>query len=68
MLRIIWDIVRWLLLGVIATALVILSLVFFLSIPEMLVFLSSYIGGISTWIIFIFIVISIIVICISYRR
>jgi hypothetical protein len=68
MLRIIWDIVIWLLLGAIATMLVILSFVFFLSVPDLLERLSYYIGDICTWIIFIFIILSIIMICIDNGR
>jgi hypothetical protein len=68
MLRIIWDIVIWLLLGAIATLLVILSFAFFLSVPDLLERLSYYIGDICTWIIFIFIILIIIMICIDNGR
>lgn len=68
MLKILCQVLLWLLFGLIATMLMILVLVFILSLPELLFRLSCYIGSICTWIIFIFIITSIILICINYKR
>lgn len=68
MLKILWQLLLWLLLVLIATMLMILVLVFILSLPELLFRLSCYIGVFCTWIIFIFIITSIILICINYKR
>ena len=65
MLRIICDIVKWLLLGILATILLLLFFVFFLSIPELLDIMSSYIGDVFTWVIFIFIIVGIIVLSVN---
>lgn len=68
MLKIIWSILKWLLLGLIAAALIILGLAFYMSIPDLFVRLSYYIGDICTWIIFIIIISSIILISINSKR
>lgn len=65
MLRIIWDIVKWLLMGVLSTIVLLLFFVLVLSIPELLGVLSSYIGDIFTWVIFIFIIVCIVVLSIN---
>lgn len=65
MLRIIGDIVKWLLLGVLATILLLLFFVLVLSIPELLDIMSNYIGNIFTWVIFIFIIVGIVVLSVN---
>lgn len=65
MLRIIWDIVKWLLLGVLATILLLLFFVLVLSIPELLDIMSNYIGDVFTWVIFIFIIVGIVVLSVN---
>ena len=65
MLGIIWDIVKWLLMGVLAAILLLLCFVILLSIPELLDIMSSYIGDVFTWVIFIFIIVGIVVLSIN---
>lgn len=65
MLRIIWDIVQVLLLGVVVTLVLLLFFVILLSIPELLDILSTYIGELFTWVIFIFIIVGIVVLSIN---
>lgn len=65
MLGIIWDIVKWLLMGVLATILLLLFFVIFLSMPELLDIMSSYIGDVFTWVIFIFIIVGIVVLSVN---
>ena len=68
MLKILLQLLLWLLSGLIVSALMILSLVFFLSIPYLLERLSYYIGDACTLIIFMFTIVSIILICFNYKR
>ena len=63
MLRIIWDILVYFLLGIVATIVVLLFFALILSIPELLDIMSIYIGDIFTWVIFIFIIVVIVSIC-----
>lgn len=65
MLRIIWDIVQVLLLGVVVTIVLLLFFVLMLSIPELLDTMSSYIGDVFTWVIFIFIIVGIVVLSVN---
>lgn len=65
MLGIIWDIVKWLLMGVLAAILLLLCFVILLSIPELLDIMSSYIGDVFTWVIFIFIIVGIVVLSVN---
>lgn len=65
MLRIIWDILGCFLLGIVVTILVLLFFVLVLSIPELLDIMSSYIGDVFTWVIFIFIIVGIVVLSIN---
>lgn len=65
MLRIICDIVKWLLVGSLSAILLLLFFVILLSIPELLDIMSNYIGDIFTWVIFIFIIVGIVTISVN---
>ncbi len=65
MLRIIWDILGCFLLGIVVTILLLLFFVILLSIPELLDIMSSYIGDVFTWVIFIFIIVGIVVLSVN---
>ena len=56
------------LLGLVVCTLFVLGMCFLLSIPDMLNWLSGYIGVFMTWVIFLFVVVSIILGCISYSN
>lgn len=68
MKRAIIELVGCAVLGMFVCVLFILGMCFLLSIPDMLNWLSGYIGVFMTWVIFLFIVISIILGCISYNN
>ena len=57
--------VKYIVLGIIATALVLAVFTLFLAMPSILEWLSSYIGTTMTWVLFIFLIGAIITYCIA---
>lgn len=68
MKRAIIELIGCAVLGMVVCVLFILGMCFLLSIPEILNWLSGYIGVFMTWVIFLFIIVSIILGCISYNN
>lgn len=67
-MRTIIELLGCALLGIVVCALFIVVMCLLLAIPDMLNWLSGYIGVFMTWVIFLFIVVSIILGCISYSN
>ena len=57
--------VKYIVLGIIATALVLAVFTLFLAMPSILEWLSGYIGATFTWILFIFAIGAVITYCIA---
>lgn len=55
--------VKYMVLGIIAIALVLAVFTLFLAMPSILEWLSGYIGTTMTWVVFIFIIIAVIFYC-----
>lgn len=67
-MRTIIELLGCALLGIVVCALFIVFMWLLLSVPDMLNWLSGYIGVFMTWVVFLFIVVSIILGCISYNN
>lgn len=57
--------VKYLVLGIIAIAVVLAILTLFLAMPNILEWLSGYIGTTTTWVLFIFLIGAVITYCIA---
>lgn len=62
------ELIGCVVLGIVVCTLFVLGMCFLLSIPDMMNWLSGYIGVFMTWVIFLFIIVSIILGCISYSN
>ena len=68
MKRAIIELIGCAVLGMVVCVLFILGMCFLLSIPDLMNWLSGYIGVFMTWVIFLFVIVSIILGCISYNN
>ena len=66
MKRVILHIIALCGLGIIATAIVLASLALLLSMPDILNWLASYVGELTAWLIFLFLIAMVIILCV-YR-
>lgn len=57
--------VKYTLLAIIGTALILAFFALFLAMPDILRWISSYIGEFLTWVVFIFIIGAVIIYCVS---
>ena len=57
--------VNYMVLGIIATVVVIAILTLFIAMPDILSWVSSYIGTTMTWVLFIFIIVAVILYCVA---
>lgn len=67
-MRTIIELLGCALLGIVVSALFVAFMWLLLSVPDMLNWLSGYIGVFMTWVIFLFVVVSVILGCISYSN
>lgn len=57
--------VKYMVLGIIATALVLAVFTLFLAMPDILEWVAGYIGEFMTWVVFIFIIGAVILYCVA---
>lgn len=57
--------VNYMVVGIIATVVVVAILTLFIAMPDILNWVSNYIGTTTTWVLFIFIVVAVIAYCIA---